>query len=186
MVSALPWASCSCFVVHTDCSTEQRCGSCANLRPIIHCKPQVWVDNNNVLVGTKCNNLLLLDVLTGRHRHVQLPAKPAVRLGPDLMFNPDGHCGMHAMDVSPDGRHIVTGGRAAEDAVVLRREGCTPVQTFSVRAAAAIVQVELHSSCMGHNTADVHACSRARPCAAVACMHEHASWLMMHAACMHA
>jgi hypothetical protein len=84
-------------------------------------------------VGTKCNSLLLVDVVTRRHRRVALPPKPAVRQAPELMYNPDGHCGMHAMDVSPDGRYVVTGGRAAEDAVVLRRDTLTPVQTFSVR-----------------------------------------------------
>jgi hypothetical protein len=90
-----------------------------------------------VLVGTKCNSLLLLDAASGAHRAVALPPKPAVRLGPELLYNPDGHCGMHAMDVSPDGRYIVTGGRAAEDAVVLRREGLAPVQTFAVRRPGA-------------------------------------------------
>jgi hypothetical protein len=93
-------------------------------------KARIGLDS--VLVGTKCNTLLLLDVITGAHRRVALPPKPTVRLGPELMYNPDGHCGMHAMDVSPGGRYLVTGGRAAEDAVVLRREGLTPVQTFSV------------------------------------------------------
>lgn len=93
-----------------------------------------WVGPDSVLVGTKCNSLLLLDAASGAHRAVALPPKPAVRLGPELLYNPDGHCGMHAMDVSPDGRYIVTGGRAAEDAVVLRREGLAPVQTFAGHA----------------------------------------------------
>ncbi|GBF97555.1 hypothetical protein Rsub_10156 [Raphidocelis subcapitata] len=93
-----------------------------------------WVGPDSVLVGTKCNSLLLLDVITGSHRRVALPPKPAVRLGPELNYNPDGHCGMHAMDVSPGGRYVVTGGRAAEDCVVLRREGLEPVQTFSGHA----------------------------------------------------
>lgn len=92
---------------------------------------------SSVLVGTKSNNLLLLDVLTGAHRRVALPPKPAVRLGPDLLHNPDGHCGMHAMDVSPDGRYVVTGGEAAEDALVLWRDTLTPVRTFSVRPGRA-------------------------------------------------
>ncbi|KAI8471738.1 MAG: WD40-repeat-containing domain protein [Monoraphidium minutum] len=94
----------------------------------------VWLGSDSVLVGTKCNNLLLLDVVTGRHRRVPLPPKPALRLGPELMHNPDGHCGMHAVDVSPDGRYVVTGGRAAEDALVLRRSTMTPVRTFSGHA----------------------------------------------------
>lgn len=93
-----------------------------------------WVSPDSVLVGTKCNNLLLLDVNTRRHRRVALPPKPAVRQGPELMFNPDGHCGMHAMDVSPGGRYVVTGGRAAEDALVLRRDSLTPVRTYSGHA----------------------------------------------------
>lgn len=93
-----------------------------------------WISESSVLVGTKCNSLLHVDILTGAHRRVPLPPKPAVRLGPDLMHNPDGHCGMHAMDVSPDGRYVVAGGAAAEDAVVLRRGSLTPVQTFSGHA----------------------------------------------------
>ncbi|KIZ04367.1 WD repeat-containing protein 40A [Monoraphidium neglectum] len=93
-----------------------------------------WISPDSVLVGTKCNSLLLVDVVTRRHRRVALPPKPAVRQAPELMYNPDGHCGMHAMDVSPDGRYVVTGGRAAEDAVVLRRDTLTPVQTFSGHA----------------------------------------------------
>lgn len=60
------------------------------------------------------------------------PTLPA-RLPAPRSYNPDGHCGVHAMDVSPGGRYVVTGGRAAEDCVVLRREGLEPVQTFSVR-----------------------------------------------------
>lgn len=45
---------------------------------------QSWVGPDSVLVGTKCNSLLLLDVITGSHRRVALPPKPAVRLGPEL------------------------------------------------------------------------------------------------------
>ena len=93
---------------------------------------------DSVLVGTKCNSLLLLDALTGRNRRVPLPPKPAVRLGPELMHNPDGHCGMHAMDVSPDGRYVVTGGRAAEDVLVLWRDTLAPVRTFSVSGGGLV------------------------------------------------
>jgi hypothetical protein len=103
------------------------------LPPPARTPSQAWVGPSSVLVGTKCNSLLLLDALSGAHRRVPLPPKPAVRLGPDLMHNPDGHCGMHALDVSPGGRYVVTGGAAAEDAVVWRRELLAPLQTFSVR-----------------------------------------------------
>jgi hypothetical protein len=98
---------------------------------------QAWVSPDAVLVGTKCNRLLLLDAVTGAHRGVPLPPKPAVRVGPELLFNPEGHCGMHAMDTSPDGAYVVTGGAAAEDAVVLRRDTLAPVRTFSVRGRGA-------------------------------------------------
>jgi len=102
---------------------------------------QAWISESSVLVGTKCNSLLQVDILTGAHRRVPLPPKPAVRLGPNLMHNPDGHCGMHAMDVSPDGRYVVAGGAAAEDAVVLRRGSLTPVQTFSVSLSLCFLGV---------------------------------------------
>lgn len=93
-----------------------------------------WVSEDSVLVCTKCNSLLRLNVLTGAWCKIALPPKPAVRLGPDLMYNPDGNFGSHAVDVSPGWRYVVTGGRAAEDAVVLWADTLRPVQTFSSHA----------------------------------------------------
>lgn len=90
-----------------------------------------------MLVGTKCNSLFKVDVLTGQRTTVKLPPAPpppAGQLPPERNWS--GSCGMHAIAVSPGGSLVATGARATEDVMVLRRHDLSPVQTFQVGARA--------------------------------------------------
>jgi hypothetical protein len=40
---------------------------------------QAWLDAERVLVATKCNQLLEVDMRTGHKAHIQLPPEPPVR-----------------------------------------------------------------------------------------------------------
>ena len=64
---------------------------------------QAWVSDQYVLVGTKCNKLLCVDAATLHVHNIPLPPKPAHRhwlLGINATHS---GCGIHAIDVSPDG-----------------------------------------------------------------------------------
>lgn len=85
-------------------------------------------------MGTKCNTLFKLDVVTGKATPVALPAAPPAPPGlPPRDVHWGAHCGMHAMAVNPAGGLIATGGTATEDVVVWNvADGLRPVQTFQV------------------------------------------------------
>ena len=70
-----------------------------------------------MVVGTKCNHLLCLDVATGQSAEIALPVartQPPARedpgLLPSLVAHPHGSCGIHAISMSPDRRLMATGG----------------------------------------------------------------------------
>ncbi|KAL6771154.1 hypothetical protein ACKKBF_B34155 [Auxenochlorella protothecoides x Auxenochlorella symbiontica] len=87
-----------------------------------------WEDGDHVLVGTKCNQLLRLDTLTGRSRAIPLP--PAPPRARETFDHEWGHCGIHSIALSPARRLVATGGDNPADAVVLDRATWRPVATL--------------------------------------------------------
>ncbi|KAK9802066.1 hypothetical protein WJX73_010138 [Symbiochloris irregularis] len=78
-----------------------------------------WISDRLVVVGTKCNHLLCLDVATGRMAEVPLPparhipprADPhAVNAQSNGLSPVTGNCGIHAIAFSPNRRLMATGG----------------------------------------------------------------------------
>ena len=92
---------------------------------------QAWLDGRHAVVGTKCNQLLLLDVDARSGTRVALPPAHARQPRPAGMDSP-GHgvfnasgpkgSGMHTTAVSPDGRLLASGGSDATDAQIFRIE----------------------------------------------------------------
>ena len=98
-----------------------------------------------MVVGTKCNKLLLLNTLTYELREVAAP--PAPRRQPRSSEAPVegqsyGNCGIHAVALNTDARLLASGGDNPNDCQVHRvcegRSGdaapaLAPVQTLVVR-----------------------------------------------------
>ncbi|GAB4818512.1 hypothetical protein N2152v2_005558 [Parachlorella kessleri] len=89
-----------------------------------------WLDAQRVLVATKCNQLLEVDVRTGHKVSVELPPEPSAREH-TTVDSGWGFCGIHSIDINPVGDLIVTGGRNPTDAVVMRLSDYKPVQTLT-------------------------------------------------------
>jgi hypothetical protein len=99
-----------------------------------------------VVVGTKCNKLLLLNTRTYALREVAPP--PAPPRQPRSSEAPVegqayGNCGIHAVALSPDAQLLATGGASPNDCQVYRVRGgaqrsgapaLAPAQTLVVRA----------------------------------------------------
>ena len=126
-----------------SCSAVRLCGS---LVKHVHCAAQAWLNHEYVVVGTKCNKLLLVNTLTCELREVALPPPPPRR--PRSSLAPAegqgyGSCGIHAAALNPDAQLLATGGANPNDCQVYRvhaggRPGASapalaPVQTLVVR-----------------------------------------------------
>ncbi|XP_065837088.1 DDB1- and CUL4-associated factor 12-like isoform X2 [Oscarella lobularis] len=75
-----------------------------------------WLSNTHVVCGTKCNQLLVIDV--ERRQTTSIPT-----LDPHPTMGGPGvrcHCGIHDIAVSPRGDFLATGGRNANDLAVYR------------------------------------------------------------------
>lgn len=106
---------------------------------------QVWLDQDNVLVGSKCNALRQLHIPTRTWQNVAYPAPPVHRLGPDLLATAPGeHSGQHSLSVSPSGTFVVTGGTSAEDIVLWR------MQHTSTSTRSSSLQLQPVQTFMGH------------------------------------
>uniref|UniRef100_A0A383W3K0 DDB1- and CUL4-associated factor 12 beta-propeller domain-containing protein n=1 Tax=Tetradesmus obliquus TaxID=3088 RepID=A0A383W3K0_TETOB len=86
----------------------------------------VWLDDETVLVGTKCNSLMMLQPHTGSPRLLQYPQqqqqqRAGVRPGSPLRAVPAAiSCGQHGLALSPDGTWLATGGQAPNDILLWR------------------------------------------------------------------
>lgn len=72
-----------------------------------------WLSDQVVVIGTKCNRLLCLDVATGSVTEIPLPiAQAQPQSSSPVPFSAPryGNCGIHAIAVSPDQRLLATGG----------------------------------------------------------------------------
>ena len=71
-----------------------------NLNKIFTCQ---WLDDRKVIMGTKCNKLVVLDTITGKYS-IQSPLKshPHSR-------NIQDHCGIHSISINPSRTLLATG-----------------------------------------------------------------------------
>jgi hypothetical protein len=104
---------------------------------------QAWQDADNVLVGTKCNTFLQINIPTRSHKVIPLPPRPAWSSAPDVFtaYSSSGQqaAGIHSVAVSPCGRYVATGGKCVNDTVLFRSDTMTPLQTFQVIYRASAV-----------------------------------------------
>lgn len=80
-----------------------------------------WLDDRRILMGTKCNKLVMLDSQTGRHS-VQSPLKshPNSR-------NIQNHCGIHSISINPSRTYVATGAENVNDLAVYSLPEMEPV-----------------------------------------------------------
>ena len=129
-------------------------------------RPQDWLNDRLVVLGTKCNHLLLLDVVSAEVREVPLPHVSVQRqVAPELQSamaqlppsprGPSLDCGIHAVSLSPDGSFLATGGAHVHDCQVFAVHAppgahsgdvyLTPATTLVVRPGHRLV----HGSAAG-------------------------------------
>jgi hypothetical protein len=86
------------------------------LHPLFTC-PQKWLDDDHVLVGTKCNTLLDMNVRLGFSCPIILPPAPYRSFS---THTPGwGACGIHAMDINPSRTLLAVGGSDPADMSIL-------------------------------------------------------------------
>ncbi|KAJ7558918.1 hypothetical protein O6H91_04G061700 [Diphasiastrum complanatum] len=81
-----------------------------------------WLDNVNVLLGTKNNKLLLLDSLTDRSCEISLPCRSQPRI------SREESCGIHSIAMNISKRFIASGADDPNDVAVFRLPAFTPIQ----------------------------------------------------------
>lgn len=91
---------------------------------------QAWLDASNVVVGTKCNSLLRLNVDSGEFEAIGLhdEADSALDSAPTR-----GHpCGIHAVALNPSRTLLATGAPDSSQCAVLETDGFCRKQVFQV------------------------------------------------------
>lgn len=76
---------------------------------------QAWVNDQYVVVGTKCNQLLCVDAASMRMCKIPLPRKPARPQELAATSSSQPGCGIHTVALSPDGSMLAVGGAAPTD-----------------------------------------------------------------------
>lgn len=128
---------------------------------------QQWVDGEHVLIGTKCNKLLCLNIRTQQQIKILLPDRPGRPAVLEAVSTPYKHCGMHCIAVSPDGQRVATGGLDPSDCQIFdvseanirdHMPKFTPGQTLMVRTPSALLCQTLDSSpaCFAHSPTRWH------------------------------
>jgi len=82
-----------------------------------------WVSEEHVLVGTKCNKLLEVDVKTGATQEVPVSLRKAstsVAPSSQLQMEDSSKCGIHSVAVSPTGEYVAVGGANPRHCAVLK------------------------------------------------------------------
>lgn len=81
------------------------------------CFASEWYDRNHVLLGTKCNKLLLLDLIRNAYKAIELPVRAPRSFS--TTNNGWGNCGKHCIGFNSSRTLFATGGMDPADTVVL-------------------------------------------------------------------
>lgn len=89
---------------------------------------QEWQDLDHILVGTKCNSLLNLELSTGNIQQISIPSAPLREFS---THTPGwGACGIHAITSNSAKDLLATGGSDPADCQILSLPDFSPVQTL--------------------------------------------------------
>ena len=87
-----------------------------------------WLSPSKIIVGTKDNQLLLLDV-DNKRRTISIPLPPSVNV---QIPNSSGPMGMHALASNPGGTLLATGGRNTSEISIFSLPILEPKTTISI------------------------------------------------------
>lgn len=80
-----------------------------------------WLSDRQVVFGTKCNKLLVLDLLTSKI--VQIPNL----ISSNHSTPPDMQCGIHSIQINPSWNYLATGAYNANDVAIYKLPSFDPV-----------------------------------------------------------
>lgn len=93
-----------------------------NLQRINKIFAATWVTDRQVVFGTKCNKLIVLDLLTKQMVYI-----PMLKSSDDSQHVVDCPCGIHSIAVNPSRTLLATGGESVNDLAVYRLPTFDPV-----------------------------------------------------------
>lgn len=79
-----------------------------------------WLDCKNIVYGTKCNKLCILNVLTGKSTVIPMVEGPTP---PD----PENNCGIHSVEMNPSRTMLATGGENPNNLSVYKLPEFEPI-----------------------------------------------------------
>lgn len=80
-----------------------------------------WLDESKVILGSKCNHLLVLDTKNGRQFFIN-----TLKSHPDSVVT-NQNCGIHSISINPSGTLLATGSENVNDIAVYRLPNLEPV-----------------------------------------------------------
>lgn len=83
-----------------------------------------WIAHDSVVMGTKCNKLVVLDVLTGRMSHIPMIKGPTSY--PPRHVEDEGS-GIHSISINPGGSYLATGADNPNNLAVYEMPDFEPV-----------------------------------------------------------
>lgn len=79
-----------------------------------------WLDKNLVVMGTKCNKLIVIDVVTGRIVDIPVLKSSQLSIAPDP-------CGIHCIEINPSRTYLATGAHNTNDLAVYKLPTFDPI-----------------------------------------------------------